>query len=67
MSHRLRASANSFEGPEICVASNSAKQIALRRLRRSKKRHSGYDVVNNLLTLTPRGNSKIEMSRWPQS
>ena len=32
VSHRLKASANSFEGPEICVASNSAKQIALRRL-----------------------------------
>ena len=50
MSHRLKPSANSFEGPEIWVASSSAKQIALRRFNRSKKMHSGYDVVNNLFT-----------------
>ena len=76
MSHRLKASANSLEGPEICVASNSAKQIALRRLNRSKKRHSGYDVVNSLFTpdsapelslQESRRNTDIETSRWPHS
>ena len=45
-----KASANSFDGPEICVASNSAKQMALRRLKHSKKIHNGYDVVNSLFT-----------------
>lgn len=50
ISHRLKASAYSFEGPEICVASSSAKHDAHSKLSRSKKIHRGYAVVKSLFT-----------------